>query len=765
MKASDHAVGRKMYCPACYFELIVPAESTVKSKNETAVHAENNTYEVDAVPIDVREMQHRHVASFPCPVCRAMLAAEPTMVGKEIECPDCGTNVVVPIEIVKVPDTHQTARRAIPPSLPSHVPSVGVYGVQDDSVPSDPALSRKSFPVWCRLCGTIMYATEDQIGAMLVCPDCNTRTIARKMAEKYDSGPHQAQRFEGGSTYEIADASYSPGTRLVPVVCELCATRMYAAESEIGQKKVCPDCGRETLIADVPEKEKIVYEVPGGAYGVSDQSQFDRPSVRAGVDYRYVDGSLDREHWNPDGGKPVPVFDHSSSAAAALEAIRGAAGELNRISPAGTPQIPENYSREARVRQIREETLRERPAHGAASEKHTEKHGEKRALPSRTDTRKPGPEKTAETETVSPEKKIVSIKASSPLPVSHRTPPAPPLPAAPVSNESFLPGPPVAAETRSTPSDGMLPRDDYDQPMNRRKRTLTRAERVLVRKGRKLLPRFPLVSGLLKPFCDFRIVAHLSGMLVTALFSGFLWIGAMQTLMIGGVYLVYFFIFTALQLVCTSVWGGMLASYAMSLFTASAGGDDEWGETAEYDYVSGVGLAAWIISLSLTATIPGFLTVPAAPLLVPGTVDQFDQGGPYVSMKEMDGMPLDHPLVIAYLAMRLSHWLIFPILFLGCMESGSFFNPISFNVFRSLAATPLRWGTFYLLSFFVLLLPEVLAWPTGFVQHSPILFGVAASFLVALFAMIVLLYFRLLGRHAWALMIAEEMRRAEDEDD
>ncbi len=45
-----------------------------------------------------------------------------------------------------------------------------------------------------------------------------------------------------------------PGQRLVPVVCAICHTRMYAVEDQIGQWKRCPDCDSLTEIKTVPEK-------------------------------------------------------------------------------------------------------------------------------------------------------------------------------------------------------------------------------------------------------------------------------------------------------------------------------------------------------------------------------------------------------------------------------------------------------------------------------------------------------------------------------
>jgi DNA-directed RNA polymerase subunit RPC12/RpoP len=36
-------------------------------------------------------------------------------------------------------------------------------------------------PVYCKLCRTLMYASEDQIGSELTCPDCGVKTIVVKL--------------------------------------------------------------------------------------------------------------------------------------------------------------------------------------------------------------------------------------------------------------------------------------------------------------------------------------------------------------------------------------------------------------------------------------------------------------------------------------------------------------------------------------------------------------------------------------------------------
>lgn len=780
-----------MYCPACYYELIVPAESTVKSRQEM----ENGIYGVDAEPIDVRLLENRRVASIPCSLCHAMLAAPPEMIGKEIECPDCGTKTVVPMDVAESRPRYGAAGQG-PPPLPASISGPGVYGISDVAVSSDEngkidgsgsggsgsdgsgsdgsgkgrVARAPSFPVWCRLCGTIMHATEDQIGTMLTCPDCLTQTIVRRVQQDLDVGPHQTQRFEGGSTYEIAEPLWAPGTKLVPVVCQLCATRMYAAESEIGGMKICPDCGRETPILDVPEKEKYVYEVPGGAYGVNEAEIVKTPMIRAGVDYRYVEGSLDREHWNPDGTKNVPLLDSRPREDAETSAPTRA-GNLDRIAWGATPRVAEDFDRDKRDEEIRAEALRVKELKNRKKTSDPEKEVDSYAYPEQDPTLPANVPESDRSKDVARGKAQPTSTSVSPSPpaVPAGSPVPPPLPpaavAAAVTSGSVSAAEPIfAAETipvaktdLPVPPTVPLPSPgNSDVPASKPSRKLTSSERVLLRRGQRLLPRYPLLTGLLTPFLSWRILSKIAGMITVAIVIGLLCILALWVFENGSFFMGMALVVLGVALICAVVFSGMLAEASLSLFSATAGGDDEWSEPPEYDFVGGTGIAVWLIALMLTAATPGLILAPTAPFLVPGEVDA-QYSGTHVSMVEKGGLALNDPIVVSYVCIKLSFWLLFPLMFLGAMENGSYINPVSGRVLRSLFTAARRWIAYYALSLPVVFLPELILWPTKYValDNTP-LFLTAALLVGALFALIVLLYFRILGRHAWTLVRAAD---------
>jgi DNA-directed RNA polymerase subunit M/transcription elongation factor TFIIS len=313
VEASAEMVGKKMYCPVCYFEITVPAESTIKPVDESQLYA------IDSVPIDVREMTDRHkFVSLRCPICRTNIAVSQEQIEKIIVCPDCETKVRVPVSIAgkfkqiekewnqRINQQTRGEQYSVPIKSDSNN-SGDIYAVSgDNTVAAKPA--GENIRVYCKLCGTMMYASESQIGMELTCPDCETKTVVPAKRKSVPPPLPINNSFEGGKIFGIADSdrdnknqnqnqnlnqnqSRIDTSLLVPVVCNLCGTRMYAYESEIGGFKICPDCGRQNEIKPVPKSEKIqAGVVKGGGYSVAQLNESDkRPVIRTLVDYRYVE--------------------------------------------------------------------------------------------------------------------------------------------------------------------------------------------------------------------------------------------------------------------------------------------------------------------------------------------------------------------------------------------------------------------------------------------------------------------------------------------
>ncbi|MDR2761879.1 MAG: hypothetical protein LBB88_04710, partial [Planctomycetaceae bacterium] len=88
VEVSDEMVGKKMYCPVCYFEITVPIESTVKPVDESQLYA------MDSEPTDASKMTNRKkFVSLRCPICNANISVSKEQIGKILVCPDCETKV------------------------------------------------------------------------------------------------------------------------------------------------------------------------------------------------------------------------------------------------------------------------------------------------------------------------------------------------------------------------------------------------------------------------------------------------------------------------------------------------------------------------------------------------------------------------------------------------------------------------------------------------------------------------------------------------
>lgn len=66
----------------------------------------------------------------------------------------------------------------------------------------------------------------------------------------------------------VSDSAAPTGDQeLVPVVCDVCQTRMYAKVSQIGSLMECPDCFTQTLVREPVKKSKVsAPEVKGTGY-------------------------------------------------------------------------------------------------------------------------------------------------------------------------------------------------------------------------------------------------------------------------------------------------------------------------------------------------------------------------------------------------------------------------------------------------------------------------------------------------------------------
>jgi predicted RNA-binding Zn-ribbon protein involved in translation (DUF1610 family) len=101
-----------------------------------------------------------------------MMYGIPEWVGKKLKCPDCGAKTVLPPP---------------PPAKKKNIPAAlegDQYELWEPDVKTDEVLAHQPtyVAVPCNHCGTMMYATERQIGQSVECPDCGRREVVQRPA-------------------------------------------------------------------------------------------------------------------------------------------------------------------------------------------------------------------------------------------------------------------------------------------------------------------------------------------------------------------------------------------------------------------------------------------------------------------------------------------------------------------------------------------------------------------------------------------------------
>lgn len=137
--------------------------------------------------------------TFSCSLCQTRITAAIANVGQTVKCPDCGRRNLIP---------------APPKQAPKRAPAAmagdqfELWGV--DEAPTSAQIVARTptlHPVECRLCQTLMYATERQIGTKLKCPDCGSLTLAKARTAKK---PRESVLVPDGEEYQLDELSAPP---------------------------------------------------------------------------------------------------------------------------------------------------------------------------------------------------------------------------------------------------------------------------------------------------------------------------------------------------------------------------------------------------------------------------------------------------------------------------------------------------------------------------------------------------------------------------
>ncbi|NUQ61768.1 MAG: hypothetical protein HUU20_04725 [Pirellulales bacterium] len=179
---------------------------------------------------------------FGCPRCMTRLEAKISQAGMRQRCPVCYWQFTVPTA-ERIAETTRRSRSE--------------YGLSQDGRQAlpDSAAYQTYIAVICRVCGTRMYATPDQVGHEMTCPDCDARTMVVPPAPSPAASTPGAAVAPVDEEYAVyqGEGQPPPDSRevyqaYVPVVCSLCRTRMLATLDQVGQEMICPDCETPNVV-------------------------------------------------------------------------------------------------------------------------------------------------------------------------------------------------------------------------------------------------------------------------------------------------------------------------------------------------------------------------------------------------------------------------------------------------------------------------------------------------------------------------------------
>ena len=302
MYATEEEVGREVTCPDCGTKAVVErpkGEPEGKPAGASAHSTELGTGRRKPLRPGVTYIL------VVCERCETRMYATEDEEGREVTCPECGTKA-----IVERPTVQPEPKKPWQPVQIDEDEYRLCEGV-DQPLPGSRAYQRY-IPVVCPVCSTRMLATEDQVGRQIVCPDCTVpTTVPEPEPEPEWRGPVVVIGEEAYRLHEGVDQP-PPAAAVIPVVCPLCGTRMYAAEDQAGREITCPDCQTRAVVPPAPPEARQYDPMAEASEEYRLGKPIESPEIRVGIDYRqgqrgHGDLPSDRVRWyDPEGRDPPP---------------------------------------------------------------------------------------------------------------------------------------------------------------------------------------------------------------------------------------------------------------------------------------------------------------------------------------------------------------------------------------------------------------------------------------------------------------------------
>jgi DNA-directed RNA polymerase subunit M/transcription elongation factor TFIIS len=136
----------------------------------------------------------------------------------------------------------------------------------------------------CPQCMTLLKVSPSLAGQRRRCPRCHlVLEVPRKSQRELQTEEYPLNRATGPLSGD------QPA--FIPVVCEVCKTRIYSTVELVGQSIVCPECGKSTIVpAPAAPAEPAAAPVAAEGYDLFDEAA----SHAAAVDSTKSHGSLVR---------------------------------------------------------------------------------------------------------------------------------------------------------------------------------------------------------------------------------------------------------------------------------------------------------------------------------------------------------------------------------------------------------------------------------------------------------------------------------------
>jgi hypothetical protein len=555
---------------------------------------------------------------------------------------------------------------------------------------------------------------------------------------------------DDNATKQIApDIPYNTKTRLIPVICSACKTRLYAGENQVGLWKRCPDCECLTEIHAVPPKFMLVANDPEAAGGyniqepnVSNQNIF---QLRAENQKSFEIHQKEQNQKRTENQLPPPVFiDHPPVMEGMLNRLLKSNEEKNEDLAALQQHLEIEKETEAIKKAARNGNLENYLANSKNyyPQNNSDKTVEQNNRTFVEKLAETHPSRNADQNTASQNTDAKS-PFDAPTPLSILSPPLPPaLPPTPpaIPTPTVFPPPlPTPPEIPATPEIS-LPLPSNSTHSRLRSSASPNSQSFGLQNSTSHF----LWSPLFDPRCRSRmIVLSVCGLLGN--FTGekarsMIWqivfdnvygkhAGYSYNFMESGFLFVNFWFGAVLSV----VWLTMLFLLGISLFLESADGKDQIKHWIPFDLNFGCSYVGWSLLILLVSGFPGFIIWQGTCLFLPNN---------------------ESILIILHFV---GQFLCFPILFLCVIESDTFYGNFPRQTLASLYQHPLLWLQLYgkatiLVGIPITILIGLLFAGMTFAEHwfmQSLFYYLIAAFLLTFCGYFVLLYFRLLGKTAW----------------